>query len=172
MIIQDEEDQNIEFKESWNSTEMLKWICGFANADGGRMYIGVRDNGEVIGVSNSKKLMEDIPNAIVNAFGMYDVKVNLRRDGDKKYIEIVIPKSCIVLDYKGVPYIKIGATLQIMKGHVLRESMLERESVSWDGYPVDDVSIDDLDDTSIKIFREKAIQNHTGRLCPDWKGQR
>ena len=69
MKIYYKEDQNIEFMESWNSTELLKWICGFANAKGCKMYIGVRDDGEVIGLSNSKKLMEDIPNAIVSAFG-------------------------------------------------------------------------------------------------------
>jgi ATP-dependent DNA helicase RecG len=28
------ESQNIEFKESWRD-EYLKWICGFANANGG-----------------------------------------------------------------------------------------------------------------------------------------
>lgn len=55
MKIYDEEDQNIEFKESWNNTELLKWVCGFANAKGGRMYIGVRDDGEVLGLPNSKK---------------------------------------------------------------------------------------------------------------------
>ena len=48
------------------------------------MYIGVRDDGEVLGLTNSKKLMEDIPNAIVSAFGMYDAEVNLLRDGEKK----------------------------------------------------------------------------------------
>ena len=52
-----EEDKNIEFMESWNNTELLKWICGFANAKGGKVYIGIRDDGEVIGLSNSKKLM-------------------------------------------------------------------------------------------------------------------
>ena len=36
------EDQNIEYKQSWRE-EYLKWICGFANADGGRMLIGVKD---------------------------------------------------------------------------------------------------------------------------------
>ena len=45
------ENQNIEFKESWRD-EYLKWICGFANAQGGKMYIGVRDNGEVCGVAD------------------------------------------------------------------------------------------------------------------------
>mgnify|MGYP000500400021 CR=1 FL=1 len=28
------ESQNIEYKESWRD-EYLKWICGFANAQGG-----------------------------------------------------------------------------------------------------------------------------------------
>lgn len=43
------ESQNIEFKESWRD-EYQKWICGFANAQGGMLYIGLRDNGEVCGV--------------------------------------------------------------------------------------------------------------------------
>ena len=158
MRVYDEEDQNIEFKESWSSTELLKWICGFANAKGGRMYIGVRDDGEVLGLSNSKKLMDDIPNAIVSAFGMYDAEVNLLRDGEKKYIEIVIPKSKVVLDYKGVPYIKIGTTLQTMKGDSLRQSVLSRGNLSWDAYTVDGISVDDLDEESFRIFREEATK--------------
>ena len=36
------ESQNIEYKESWRD-EYLKWICGFANAQGGRIYIGIDD---------------------------------------------------------------------------------------------------------------------------------
>lgn len=33
------ENQNTEYKESWRD-EYIKWICGFANADGGQ-YISV-----------------------------------------------------------------------------------------------------------------------------------
>ena len=43
------ESQNIEWKESWRD-EYLKWICGFANAGGGCIYIGVNDEERVIGV--------------------------------------------------------------------------------------------------------------------------
>ena len=57
------ESQNIEYKESWRD-EYLKWICGFANAQGGTIYIGINDTGNIIGVKNIKKLMEDIPNKI------------------------------------------------------------------------------------------------------------
>lgn len=36
------ENPNIEYKESWRG-EYLKWICGFANATGGKIYIGKND---------------------------------------------------------------------------------------------------------------------------------
>jgi len=58
-----EESQDIEYKESWKD-EYLKWICGFANAHGGRIFIGINDEKEVVGIKNSKQLMEDIPNKI------------------------------------------------------------------------------------------------------------
>ena len=63
------ESQNIEYKESWRD-EYLKWICGFANAQGGTLYIGVDDDKKVVGVKNSKKLMEDIPNMVKDRRGI------------------------------------------------------------------------------------------------------
>lgn len=59
-----EENQNIEYKESWRD-EYLKWICGFANAQGGRLFIGINDDKKVVGVAHSHRLLEDIPNKIV-----------------------------------------------------------------------------------------------------------
>ena len=38
------ESQNIEFKESWRD-EYQKWICGFANAQGGVLYVQEADGG-------------------------------------------------------------------------------------------------------------------------------
>lgn len=40
------ESHNIELKESWND-KYLEWVCGFANAQGGKIYIGVNDQREV-----------------------------------------------------------------------------------------------------------------------------
>ena len=82
------ESQNIEWKESWRD-EYLKWICGFANAQGGKIYIGTRDDGTVVGVNNSKKLLEDIPNKIQNKFEIV-ADVNLLTEGELDYIEIVV----------------------------------------------------------------------------------
>lgn len=47
------ESQNIEYKTIWKD-EYLKWICGFANAQGGTIFIGKDDNGNVVGVNNAK----------------------------------------------------------------------------------------------------------------------
>lgn len=41
------EHQTIEWKESWQD-EYLKWICGYANAYGGILYIGKDDDGNVV----------------------------------------------------------------------------------------------------------------------------
>ena len=49
------EDQNIEYKQSWRD-EYLKGICGFANASGGRILIGVDDGGKPVGVVNARIL--------------------------------------------------------------------------------------------------------------------
>ena len=59
------ENQNIEFKRSWRD-EYLKWICGYANADGGILYVGKDDHGNIVGLTDAAKLLEDIPNKVKN----------------------------------------------------------------------------------------------------------
>jgi uncharacterized protein YuzE len=46
------ESQNIEYKSIWED-KFLKWICGFANAQGGKIYIGIDDKGKIVGVESS-----------------------------------------------------------------------------------------------------------------------
>ena len=95
------ENQNIEYKESWRD-EYLKWICGFANARGGRIYIGVRDDGKIVGIPDSKKLLEDIPNKIKDTMGIL-ADVNLLGKDGLDYIEIneeLLEKLGLITDGK------------------------------------------------------------------------
>jgi ATP-dependent DNA helicase RecG len=75
------ETQNIEYKSSWHD-DYLKWICGFANAQGGRIYIGKDDAGTAVGVENYKRLMDEIPNKIKNQLGI-TADFNLLQEDDK-----------------------------------------------------------------------------------------
>jgi ATP-dependent DNA helicase RecG len=63
------ECQDIEYKSNWHD-DYLKWICGFANAQGAVLYIGVDDDHEVVGLDNVERLLEDIPNKIVTTMGI------------------------------------------------------------------------------------------------------
>ena len=63
------EQQNIEYKQSWHD-DYLKWVCGFANAIGGFIYIGIDNNGNISHLTDYVKLLEDIPIKIRNLMGI------------------------------------------------------------------------------------------------------
>ena len=69
------ENQTIEYKQSWHD-DYLKWICGFANALGGVLYVGKKDDGEIIHIENYSYLIESIPTKIRDLMGIICV-VNL-----------------------------------------------------------------------------------------------
>lgn len=63
------ESENIEWKSSWHD-EYFKWLCGYANVKGGHLFIGVNDDGYVIGCANYRKLLENLPNQIIAKIGI------------------------------------------------------------------------------------------------------
>ncbi len=154
------ESQNIEYKESWRD-EYLKWVCGFANAQGGTIYIGVSDDGKVIGLADGKRLLEDIPNKIQDTMGIIaDVNL-LERDG-QEYIEIKVNPSSYPVSYKGEYHYRSGSTKQQLRGAALTEFLVSKTGYRWDAVPVDNIGVDDLDKDSIEIFRREAVKN--GRM--------
>ena len=104
------ETQNIEYKQSWHD-DYLKWVCGFANAQGGVIFIGKDDNGIVVGIDDYKKLMDDIPNKIRNAIGIM-VEVNLHEETGKYFIEIVTRPYSVPISLRGRYYYRSGSTKQ------------------------------------------------------------
>ena len=154
------ESQNTEYKESWRD-EYLKWVCGFANARGGKIYIGVRDDGEVVGVPDSKKLLEDIPNKIKDTMGII-ADVNLLSKDGKDYIEIKVNSSSYPVSYKGEYHYRSGSTKQQLRGASLTEFLVEKTGYHWDAVPVDNIGVDDLDSESFEIFRRETVR--TGRM--------
>ena len=151
------ESQNIEYKESWRD-EYLKWICGFANAYGGRIYIGVRDDGAVVGVSDSKKLMEDLPNKIRDTMGIVADVDLLERDG-KEYIEIRVSPSSYPVNFRGEYHYRSGSTKQQLTGIALSEFVMRKTGARWEDVTVDNITVDDLDGESFKIFRCEALRS-------------
>lgn len=154
------ESQNIEYKSSWHD-DYLDWICGFANAQGGKIYIGKDDNGNVIGVADYKELMEKIPNKIKNQLGI-TAEVNLLQEDGKHYIEIVVQPYSVPISLRGRYFYRSGSVKQELTGAALNEFMLKRIGKKWDGVPVPNVKIEDLKPETFTFFKEKGIKS--GRI--------
>lgn len=151
------ENQNIEWKENWRD-EYLKWVCGFANADGGKIYIGTDDNGKVVGIDNAKKLMEDIPNKVRDVLGIM-VDVNLLEEKNLEYIEIVVSPYTNPINYKGQYHYRSGSTKQELKGEALNRFMLQRTGKHWDEITIPNVKIEDLSTEALNRFRKRAAKS-------------
>src|ERR1700689_4986220 len=136
------EQQNIEYKQSWRD-EYLKWICGFANAQGGKIFIGIDDEGKVTGIQEYKKLMEDLPNKIMAHLGLM-ADINLHQKNKKYYIEIVVPSSIVPISYHGTYHYRSGSTKQELKGTALLDFLLKKIGKTWDEIPVKKASINNI----------------------------
>ena len=154
------EQQNIEFKLNWHD-DHLKWVCGFANALGGVIFIGKDDHGNVIGISDYKKLMEDLPNKIKNAMGI-SAEVNLHNQNDKYFIEIVVQPYTVAISLRGRYYFRSGSTNQELTGPTLNEFLLKKSGKTWDDVIEVRASFTDIDEKAVKVFL--AAAQNAGRL--------
>ncbi len=153
-----QESQNIEWKEIWKD-EYLKWICGFANATGGKIYIGKNDKGKIIGLSNSKKLLEDIPNKIQNHLGIL-CDVILHGENKKQYIEIIVKPYEVPISYQGKYYYRSGNTKQELKGNALNDFLLKKAGKTWDDVIEHKAKLEDIDIKAIETFKESAFKSN------------
>ena len=154
------ESQNIEWKQSWRD-EYLKWICGFANAKGGKIHIGKDDQGNVTGVENFKRLMDDIPNKITSGLGLV-CDVNLHQEANKYYIEIEVHPHDVPISFHGKYYFRSGSTKQELQGVSLNEFLLRKTGKTWDDVIEPSATLDDIDEKAVNAFKKGAVKS--GRL--------
>jgi len=154
------EDQSVEWKKSWQD-DYLKWICGFANAQGGCLVLGKDDAGKLTGLAKADKLMEDLPNKIRDLLGIM-VQVNRKTSGGKDYLEIEVDPYPSPISLRGRYYIRSGATNQELKGPALDRFMLGKLGRRWDDIPVPHVTLKELDSSAFDYFREAAAKS--GRM--------
>ena len=157
------ENHNTEYKRIWKD-EYLKWVCGLANAHGGQIYIGIGDYMSVIGVSHLHQQLEDIPNKIVTMLGIVPMVSHIEREG-KDIIKIDIEHSNIPISYKGVFYVRSGATNQELRGLALQQFLMRKFGRSWEDLPCYGATIEDIDSDAIRYFLEKGIK--AKRMSPD-----
>ena len=113
------ESETVELKEIYTS-DLKKEIVAFANTNGGTIYIGVQDSGEIIGVNNADFVMQQISNSLRDSIrpdvSMF-TNIELLQEDKKFLIKLTISqgtKKPYYLSDKGLKptgvYVRSGTT--------------------------------------------------------------
>ena len=130
------EDVRNEFKVKVTD-KLENEVISFLNTNGGNIYIGVNDKGEVIGIKGNVDLLQRSikdrlkDNIMPSIVGLYDVV--LKRQEDKKYIQIVIARGNERPYYlKGMGmtpdscFIRVGSSIQSMPSDMISNEFCKR----------------------------------------------
>ena len=87
------ENENVELKQEY-SESIRKEIIAFANTNGGDLYVGVSDQGEVIGIASPDDVIQQIS--------------NMARDSIKPDITMFLHYETVNMEGKSLVHVKIG----------------------------------------------------------------
>lgn len=149
------ESQTVEYKQQWDD-KYLAYISGFANAQGGTLFVGINDVGDIVGVNNAKYLLENLPNKAIQATGMIP-DIEILTDGGKEYVAIHIKPSDQPVSCNGKYYMRSGSTLQELNGTALIDFLMRQTHTTWDMHIEPDATLDDIDPEAVNYFVNFAI---------------
>lgn len=155
-----EETHNIEYKQKWND-DCLKTISAMANTNGGRVFIGLDDQGNPVELNNTKKLLEDIPNTIRNRLSIMSV-VELDKRAGHKIICITISPSSTPVSFNGKYYLRSGSTVQELRGKELADFLMRKSGITWDGIVEEHFNLTELHVPTIDEFKHLAADRIPG----------
>lgn len=165
-MIETKENSRTEFKIKLTD-DLEETIIGFLNSkDGGNLYIGVSDSGDIKGLTNNLDLLQRkikdriISNIEPSAMGLFDIEV-LESD-NKKYLHITIARGTEKpYHLKGMGmtpdscFIRIGSSNEKMSEHLISRLFRERTKDSLKNIKAPN---QDLSFAELKIYyKEKGF---------------
>lgn len=172
-LIHELESDRIERKESYSDRDKIcEAICAFSNdlpnwRKPGYVFIGVKDNGEIIGVDNPERLLEEIgdlrSNGNIHPFPMIEVFKHQKSEKDIIAIQ-VFPSLHPPVRYKGRTCIRVGARRayatpeeEIRLQEKRRRSILPADLSEVQGAPLDDLDLSLFNDYKHSAIAPEVI---------------
>lgn len=109
----------------WND-DHLKLICGFANARGGKIVIGINSKGNATGMLDIPRLMAHIPSVVKAHLGI-QIGLTVNWDNFNKYLEVTIDPSSHPISYNGQYYYRHGNSNKELTGDELDQFLLQKQ---------------------------------------------
>ncbi len=131
------ETETEEHKEAW-SEDCMKALAALANTRGGTLWIGVRDNGSVIGWNGSGKEQEAISNQIVNSLHVHPASILIEHGDEKPVLAIQMHRMAAPVALRGRYYRHVGNSSRELPAEELPRFLLERIGQTWDALPAEE----------------------------------
>lgn len=165
--LKDQESETIEYKESLSEREEAgQTICGFANKKGGKLYFGVKNNGEVVGISDiTEKTIRDVT-LFLNENLEPKIYFNSEKQTyfDRDVIGLTVsPSFQSVHTFKGIPYIRMGSATTRMSQDEYKKRLMYFKSANRDysSNLIPEAKVSDLSSEAIKELRK--LLSESGR---------
>lgn len=152
-LIDQKEGYNLEFKESF-SEGLSKEICAFANANGGKILLGISDNGNIKGIRITNRLKSQIHDLARN----FDPQLSLSLKESNDVLVIVIPEGKDKpYSTNGRYYLRNGSNSQQMSRDEIREFFQKEGLIHFDEKPNKTFHlVKDFDKVGYQYFLKEA----------------
>ena len=160
-MVNEGEGYKVDFKRSVPSKvrELTEEVCGFLNAAGGYLLIGVSDNNEIVGADIDNYKRSAIQGSIGEIspmchYSMYDVSV----DGKKVWVIEVPSGKNKPYFFSGCTYLREGANCQKLTNvEEIRDAFQRYERIYFDAIPLPKVNLmEQLDEDNFCEFKRDA----------------
>ena len=151
--IKDRESETLEFKREWTD-RALQDLAAFANTEGGRLLLGIRDDGEIVGMSADDKEIQTMTNIIAAQLGITPSVRTVEMEG-RPVVEIRVEPSPGLVPCGGRYLRRVGTTNRDFRPDQLARHILERSGHSWDALP-SEWTLDEVDPETVNRFARLA----------------
>lgn len=171
-LIKQGESNQLEFKEFPHKESVAKAICGFLNAEGGIVLIGVMDDKKVVGLKDSDKVIDELKRYLLSSIiPEAPITFSLESIDNREIVSVKVwngSKAPYV--YNNNIYVRVGSqTKQATPNHISK-LIVERQKTElhWERQLCIGITFEDLDEYEIrntirdlnklgrgKIFEEK-----------------
>jgi ATP-dependent DNA helicase RecG len=138
--------------------EIVETCAAFASAQGGRIYIGVRDNGAVVGVQIGKGTLEGLANDIAqNTVPKLVPAIRTVQVAGQTVIVVAVEENPTKpVSAYGRAYRRSGRTNQVLAASEIAELYFASRGVTWDETARADATLDDIDAEKVRKFLSRA----------------
>lgn len=172
-----QESSKLEFKSILpTNAKIIKTVIGFCNAKGGKLVIGVKNDGTIEGISedDAHQTMEWLDHSIYEACTPPILPLIYQQRINSKVLLIIEVSSGTNKPYyqkslglsEGT-FIRLGRSTVKANADIIEELKWQSRGISYDQLPLYHTTLEDLDNTKIQYFLDHRRNGITSVLTED-----